>query len=99
VTSLSQSEGDFTDQVQLLVISLSFLLAKTCNTEVPNNRRHTKLFKKEPPTPTPKQEKEKSYFNRFYAKMKNYAAKECFNLWLGNRQSLLLNTKANISII
>ena len=30
VTSLSQSEGDFTDVVQLLVISLSFLLAKTC---------------------------------------------------------------------
>ena len=43
--------------------------------------------------------KKKSYFNIFYAKMKNYATKECFNLWLGNRQSLLLNTKANISVI
>ena len=66
----------------LLLVYL-FFWQKRVNTEVPNNRRHTKLFKKEPPTPTPKQEKEKSYFNRFNAKMKNYATKECFNLWLG----------------
>ena len=62
VTSSSQSEGDFTDLGQLLVISLSFLLAKTPNTKVHNSRRHTKLFNdKSKRSPPPKKKKKEKF--------------------------------------